>query len=70
MSAFNCICVFTISMNSFVHDIINLSNNYSMIIRILGFIFRFPRNCKKEKKESPLDVKELNRVDVMLKSVQ
>lgn len=63
----NWIFVFTVSI---VHDEISLSNNYSKITRILGFIFRCLNNCKKERKH-PLNVKELSRAEIpLLKRVQ
>ncbi|GFU56343.1 integrase catalytic domain-containing protein [Trichonephila clavipes] len=63
--------------NSFVNNLLNLSNDYFKIIRVLSFICRFVYNCKEriKSKESkgigPLDLGELKKAEqLLLKLVQ
>ncbi len=54
--------------NSFCDNLINLSNNYSKIVRILSFVCRFVQNCKKpvERVSGPISSKELKYAEMML----
>lgn len=38
--------VLNVTVNTFLHDLINLSNNYITVIRVVGYIFRFVKNLK------------------------
>ncbi|GFY23242.1 integrase catalytic domain-containing protein [Trichonephila clavipes] len=54
--------------NSFVNNLLNLSNNYFKIIRVLSFICRFVYNCKSKesKRIGPLDLGELKKAEQLL----
>ncbi|GFU77525.1 integrase catalytic domain-containing protein [Trichonephila clavipes] len=59
--------------NSFVNNLLNLSNDYFKIIRVLSFICRFVYNCKNKesKRIGPLDLGELKKAEqLLLKLVQ
>ncbi|GFW39055.1 integrase catalytic domain-containing protein [Trichonephila clavipes] len=60
--------------NSFVNNLLNLSNDYFKIIRVLSFICRFVYNCKSKesKRIGPLDLGELKKKaeQLLLKLVQ
>ncbi|GFT96641.1 DUF1758 domain-containing protein [Trichonephila clavipes] len=59
--------------NSFVNNLLNLSNDYFKIIRVLSFICRFVYNCKSKesKRIGPLDLGELKKAEqLLLKLVQ
>ncbi|GFX32543.1 integrase catalytic domain-containing protein [Trichonephila clavipes] len=59
--------------NSFVNNLLNLSNDYFKIIRVLSFICRFVYNCKSKesKRIGPLDLRELKKAEqLLLKLVQ
>ncbi|GFY12677.1 integrase catalytic domain-containing protein [Trichonephila clavipes] len=59
--------------NSYVNNLLNLSNDYFKIIRVLGFICRFVYNCKSKesKRIGPLDLGELKKAEqLLLKLVQ
>ncbi|GFT39901.1 integrase catalytic domain-containing protein [Trichonephila clavipes] len=54
--------------NSFVNNLLNLSNDYFKIIRVLSFICRFVYNCKNKesKRIGPLDLGELKKAEQLL----
>ncbi|GFT20213.1 integrase catalytic domain-containing protein [Trichonephila clavipes] len=54
--------------NSFVNNLLNLSNDYFKIIRVLSFICRFVYNCKSKesKRIGPLDLGELKKAEQLL----
>ncbi|GFS67445.1 integrase catalytic domain-containing protein [Trichonephila clavipes] len=52
--------------STFMTDLLNISNKYTKIIRMLSFIFRFIANCRGEKRRGPLDVQEINQAEVTL----
>ncbi|GFX67692.1 integrase catalytic domain-containing protein [Trichonephila clavipes] len=56
------------STNSFVSNLLNLSNNYFKIIHILSFICRYVYNCKSKKSRriGPLDLGELKKAEQLL----
>ncbi|GBM85144.1 hypothetical protein AVEN_85619-1, partial [Araneus ventricosus] len=56
-----CFSVFSDGVNNFTNGLIDLSNNYCKIIRILSYIYRFINNCKNksERKKGPLESGEL-----------
>ncbi|GFX14718.1 integrase catalytic domain-containing protein [Trichonephila clavipes] len=59
--------------NSFVNNLLNLSNDYFKINRVLSFICRFVYNCKSKesKRIGPLDLGELKKAEqLLLKLVQ
>ncbi|GFW09805.1 integrase catalytic domain-containing protein [Trichonephila clavipes] len=59
--------------NSFVNNLLNLSNDYFKIIRVLSFICRFVYNCKSKESKGigPLDLGELKKAEqLLLKLVQ
>ncbi|GFU69754.1 integrase catalytic domain-containing protein [Trichonephila clavipes] len=59
--------------NSFVNNLLNLSNDYFKINRVLSFICRFVYNCKSKesKRIGPLDLRELKKAEqLLLKLVQ
>ncbi|GFT41772.1 integrase catalytic domain-containing protein [Trichonephila clavipes] len=59
--------------NSFVNNLLNLSNDYFKIIRVLSFICRFVYNCKSKESKGigPLDIGELKKAEqLLLKLVQ
>ncbi|GFU32829.1 integrase catalytic domain-containing protein [Trichonephila clavipes] len=59
--------------NSFVNNLLNLSNDYFKIIRVLSFICRFVYNCKSKESKGigPLDLGELKKTEqLLLKLVQ
>ncbi|GFV31585.1 integrase catalytic domain-containing protein [Trichonephila clavipes] len=61
------------AINSFVNNLLNLSNDYFKIIRVLSFICRFVYNCKSKesKRIGPLDLGELKKAEqLLLKLVQ
>ncbi|GBN43172.1 hypothetical protein AVEN_58849-1 [Araneus ventricosus] len=68
-----CFSVFSDGVNNFANGLIDLSNNYCKIIRILGYIYRFIYNCKNknERKKGPLESGELKLSELfVLKQVQ
>ncbi|GFX36817.1 integrase catalytic domain-containing protein [Trichonephila clavipes] len=59
--------------NFFVNNLLNLSNDYFKIIRVLSFICRFVYNCKSKESKiiGPLDLGELKKAEqLLLKLVQ
>ncbi|GFV97600.1 integrase catalytic domain-containing protein [Trichonephila clavipes] len=64
--------VLNIHVNDFLNDLLNLSNNYITILRVLSFIFRFVENLKGiNKVAGPLTTKELQKAETYLvKKVQ
>ncbi|GFX86894.1 integrase catalytic domain-containing protein [Trichonephila clavipes] len=54
--------------NSFVNNLLNLSNDYFKIIRVLSFICRFVYNCKSKESKGigPLDLGELKKAEQLL----
>ncbi|GFX36629.1 integrase catalytic domain-containing protein [Trichonephila clavipes] len=64
--------VLNIHVNDFLNDLLNLSNNYVTILRILSFIFRFVENLKGiNKVAGPLTTKEFEKAEKFLvKKVQ
>ncbi|GFW09786.1 integrase catalytic domain-containing protein [Trichonephila clavipes] len=52
----------------FVNNLLNLSNDYFKIIRVLSFICRFVYNCKSKesKRIGPLDLGELKKAEQLL----
>ncbi|GBN40280.1 hypothetical protein AVEN_182684-1 [Araneus ventricosus] len=68
-----CFSVFSDGVNNFANGLIDLSNNYCKIIRILSYIYRFIYNCKNknERKKGPLESGELKLSELfVLKQVQ
>ncbi|GBM87286.1 hypothetical protein AVEN_22008-1, partial [Araneus ventricosus] len=68
-----CFSVFSDGVNNFANGLIDLSNNYCKIIRILSYIYMFINNCKNksERKKGPLESGELKVSEVfVLKQVQ
>ncbi|GFW42152.1 integrase catalytic domain-containing protein [Trichonephila clavipes] len=61
-----------IHVNDFLNDLLNLSNNYITILRVLSFIFRFVENLKGiNKVAGPLTTKEFQKAETYLvKKVQ
>lgn len=60
-------------MPEFLSNILNLSNNYVTVIRIVSYVFRFIRNLRnpKEKCIGPLEVEEIRSAETFLvKSAQ
>ncbi|KAF8785124.1 hypothetical protein HNY73_010709 [Argiope bruennichi] len=57
---------------SFLQCILDISNNYSKIVRILSYVFRFVKNLKEAVKTTgPLNAEELNYAETFLiKNVQ
>ncbi|GFX13763.1 integrase catalytic domain-containing protein [Trichonephila clavipes] len=64
--------VLNIHVNDFLNDLLNLSNNYITILRVLSFIFRFVENLKGiNKVAGPLTTKEFKKAETYLvKKVQ
>ncbi|GFV61616.1 uncharacterized protein TNCV_187741 [Trichonephila clavipes] len=64
--------VLNIHVNDFLNDLLNLSNNYITILRVLSFIFRFVENLKGiNKVAGPLTTKEFEKAETFLvKKVQ
>ncbi|GFU86380.1 DUF5641 domain-containing protein [Trichonephila clavipes] len=64
--------VLNIHVNDFLNDLLNLSNNYITILRVLSFIFRFVENLKGiNKVAGPLTTKEFVKAETYLvKKVQ
>ncbi|GFS60991.1 integrase catalytic domain-containing protein [Trichonephila clavipes] len=64
--------VLNIHLNDFLNDLLNLSNNYIPILRVLSFIFRFVENLKGiNKVAGPLTTKEFEKAETYLvKKVQ
>ncbi|GFY01506.1 uncharacterized protein TNCV_2606931 [Trichonephila clavipes] len=64
--------VLNIHVNDFLNDLLNLSNNYITILRVLSFIFRFVENLKGiNKVAGPLTTKEFEKAETyMVKKVQ
>ncbi|GFY32856.1 integrase catalytic domain-containing protein [Trichonephila clavipes] len=64
--------VLNIHVNDYLNDLLNLSNNYITILRVLSFIFRFVENLKGiNKVAGPLTTKEFEKVETFLvKKVQ
>ncbi|GFX40077.1 integrase catalytic domain-containing protein [Trichonephila clavipes] len=59
--------------NSFVNNLLNLSNDYFKIIRVLSFICIFVYNCKSKESKGigPIDLGELKKAEqLLLKLVQ
>ena len=54
-------CALNIHHNNFIHNLLNVSNNYVTILRVLGYIFRFIKNARNPsyQKIGPLDSKEM-----------
>ncbi|GFX33361.1 integrase catalytic domain-containing protein [Trichonephila clavipes] len=64
--------VLNIHVNDFLNDLLNLSNNYITILRVLSFIFRFVENLKDiNRVAGPLTTKEFEKAETFLvKEVQ
>ncbi|GFX85378.1 uncharacterized protein TNCV_4731951 [Trichonephila clavipes] len=64
--------VLNIHVNDFLNDLLNLSNNYITILRVLSFIFRFVENLKDiNRVAGPLTTKEFEKAETFLvKKVQ
>ncbi|GFY27556.1 uncharacterized protein TNCV_910071 [Trichonephila clavipes] len=64
--------VLNIHVNDFLNDLLNLSNNYITILRVLSFIFRFVENLKGiNKVAGPLTTKEFVKAETyLIKKVQ
>ncbi|GFX28933.1 uncharacterized protein TNCV_3029761 [Trichonephila clavipes] len=64
--------VLNIHVNDFLTDLLNLSNNYITILRVLSFIFRFVENLKDiNRVADPLTRKEFEKAETFLvKKVQ
>ncbi|GFY06856.1 uncharacterized protein TNCV_482601 [Trichonephila clavipes] len=64
--------VLNIHVNDFLNDLLNLSNNYITILRVLSFIFRFVENLKDiTRVAGPLTTKEFEKAETFLvKKVQ
>ncbi|GFW89661.1 integrase catalytic domain-containing protein [Trichonephila clavipes] len=64
--------VLNIHVNDFLNDLLNLSNNYVTILRVLSFIFRFVENLKDMNRiAGPLTTKEFEKAETFLvKKVQ
>ncbi|GFW68991.1 integrase catalytic domain-containing protein [Trichonephila clavipes] len=64
--------VLNIHVNDFLNDLLNLSNDYITILRVLSFIFRFVENLKGiNKVAGPLTTKEFEKAETFLvKKVQ
>ncbi|GFV07234.1 uncharacterized protein TNCV_1312321 [Trichonephila clavipes] len=64
--------VLNIHVNDFSNDLLNLSNNYITILRVLSFIFRFMENLKGiNRVAGPLTAKEFEKAETFLvKKVQ
>ncbi|GFU04008.1 integrase catalytic domain-containing protein [Trichonephila clavipes] len=64
--------VLNISVNDFVNNLCNISNNYLTILRILSYIFRFVNNARRKVKgNGPLEAEELDKAEIFLiKGVQ
>ncbi|GFV82479.1 uncharacterized protein TNCV_3982711 [Trichonephila clavipes] len=64
--------VLNIHVNDFLNDLLNLSNNYITILRVLSFIFRFVENLKGiNKVAGPLTIKEFEKAETFqVKKVQ
>ncbi|GFT79582.1 uncharacterized protein TNCV_3177391 [Trichonephila clavipes] len=64
--------VLNIHVNDFLNDLLNLSNNYITILRVLSFIFRFVENLKGiNKVAGPLTTKEFVQAETyLIKKVQ
>ncbi|GFY34929.1 uncharacterized protein TNCV_155021 [Trichonephila clavipes] len=59
--------VLNIHVNDFLNDLLNLSNNYITILRVLSFIFRFVENLKGiNKVAGPLTTKEFQKAETYL----
>ncbi|GFV93171.1 uncharacterized protein TNCV_573101 [Trichonephila clavipes] len=59
--------VLNIHVNDFLNDLLNLSNNYITILRVLSFIFRFVENLKGiNKVAGPLTTKEFEKAETFL----
>ncbi|GFT31373.1 uncharacterized protein TNCV_608131 [Trichonephila clavipes] len=59
--------VFNIHVNDFLNDLLNLSNNYITILRVLSFIFRFVENLKGiNRVADPLTTKEFEKAETFL----
>ncbi|GFV65998.1 uncharacterized protein TNCV_1303891 [Trichonephila clavipes] len=59
--------VLNIHVNDFLNDLLNLSNNYITILRVLSFIFRFMENLKGiNKVAGPLTTKEFEKAETFL----
>ncbi|GFW22530.1 integrase catalytic domain-containing protein [Trichonephila clavipes] len=59
--------VLNIHVNDFLNDLLNLSNNYITILRVLSFIFRFVENLKGiNKVAGPLTTKEFQNAETYL----
>ncbi|GFS49144.1 uncharacterized protein TNCV_2410082 [Trichonephila clavipes] len=59
--------VLNIHVNDFLNDLLNLSNNYITILRVLSFIFRFVENLKGiNRVASPLTIKEFEKAETFL----
>ncbi|GFW57562.1 uncharacterized protein TNCV_544711 [Trichonephila clavipes] len=60
--------VLNIHVNDFLNDLLNLSNNYLTILRVLSFIFRFVENLKGiNKVAGPLATKEFEKAETFLR---
>ncbi|GFV00841.1 uncharacterized protein TNCV_1386561 [Trichonephila clavipes] len=64
--------VLNIHVNDFLNDLLNLSNNYITILRVLSFIFRFVKNLNDiNRVAGPLTTKEFEKAETFLvKKVQ
>ncbi|GFW18483.1 uncharacterized protein TNCV_1185101 [Trichonephila clavipes] len=64
--------VLNIHVNDFLNDLLNLSNNYITILRVLSFIFRFVENLKGiNKVAGPLTTTEFVKAETyLIKKVQ
>ncbi|GFU04452.1 integrase catalytic domain-containing protein [Trichonephila clavipes] len=64
--------VLNIHVNDFLNDLLNLSNNYITILRVLSFIFRFVENLKGiNKVAGPLTTKEFQKAETyLIKKIQ
>ncbi|GFV42626.1 uncharacterized protein TNCV_842961 [Trichonephila clavipes] len=59
--------VLNIHVNDFLKDLLNLSNNYITILRVLSFIFRFVENLKDiNRVAGPLTTKEFEKAETFL----
>lgn len=63
----NLILYFHVIDNRFLDYFLNLSNNYTHLIRVLSFIFRFFQNCRsKERATCPLHSYVINQAEISL----
>jgi hypothetical protein len=60
------LCMLNLEVKTFIDYVLNLTNDYAKLIRILSYIFRFTENCRGAKKFGPLSVSETRDAETFL----